>query len=179
MKTFREYAFNDLTQDKYFNLLDKEDIIACLNKAILNGKQEAKFYYGKDLEEELKSNNIKLIYSNDDSDYDGLIIYARTILTSDITIEIFNKAIEKKYLRLKQKGIDISLEDLKNLHLAHEFYHALEYKNKKETSDEFIVYQKFLCFKFKRKLKSLNEIAANSFAYYYLDEKIIPQSTDD
>lgn len=176
MKTFEDYALLDLKQDKYYSLLNNYEVNTYIKQAILDGKSKAIYYKDKDLVVELNKNDIELIYSDENSSYDNLTIYGRTIVTNNkITIELFNRAIKEKQNKLISNGIDISFEELLRLHLAHEFYHALEYK---ENHDNYFVYQKILCFKVKRKLKALNEIAANSFAYYYLDEKIIPQSTD-
>ena len=174
-KTFKDYAYLDFKDDRYFYLVNKDKIEDYLNFAIEEGKKKAVLYKNKKLEEELLNNNIKLIYSDNNSDYAGLIIYARTVLTNkDICIEIFNKAIKKKAERL-----NMDYDTLIKLHLAHEFFHALEYKENCLTSSKVeLVYQKILFFKIKRELSSLNEVAANSFAYYYLNETIIPQLTD-
>ena len=163
-KTFKDYAYLDFKNDRYFYLVNKDKIEDYLNFAIEEGKKKVVLY-----------KNNKLIYSDNDSDYAGLIIYARTVLTNkDICIEIFNKAIKKKAERL-----NMDYDTLIKLHLAHEFFHALEYKDNCLTSSKVdAVYQKILFFKIKRELSSLNEVAANSFAYYYLNETIIPQLTD-
>ncbi len=174
-KTFKDYALLDFKRDKYFYLVNNDKVDTYLNLAIEDGKSKAILFRDKNLEEELLKNNIKLIYSDNDSKYTGLVIYARTILTNkNICIEIFNKAIKEKAERL-----NLDYDTLIKLHLAHEFFHALEYKDNCLTSSKVEpIYQKLLFFKVKRELSSLNEIAANSFAYYYLNEAIIPQSTD-
>lgn len=174
-KTFKDYALLDFKMDKYFYLVNNDKVDTYLNLAIEDGKSKAILFKDKNLEEELLKNNINLIYSDNDSKYTGLVIYARTILTNkNICIEIFNKTIKEKAERL-----NLDYDTLIKLHLAHEFFHALEYKDNCLTSSKVEpIYQKLLFFKVIRELSSLNEIAANSFAYHYLDETIIPQSTD-
>ena len=63
-KTFKDYAYLDFKNDRYFYLVNKDKIEDYLNFAIEEGKKMAILYKNKKLEKELLNNNIKLIYSD-------------------------------------------------------------------------------------------------------------------
>lgn len=94
-------------------------------------------------------------------------------------IELFMPDLRRKQQILKENGVETGEQWLIKLHLAHEFYHFLEFTTLGKVGMRLDPVQKKTIFgTVQRPLTTVSEIAAHSFAGRYMKSEILPQMTD-
>lgn len=87
--------------------------------------------------------------------------------------------IKKQCNSVKRVEPEINLEWLKNLHIAHEFYHFLEFSQDQRTGELLKPVERKGMFRTQKVcLQSVSEIAAHSFAKEYMGADINPKYFD-
>lgn len=134
-------AYLELKEDSQFPWICPNDYMLYLLGSMELGKKEGIKYQNQDLEEILKENGVRILYQRgiETSKTVYSMIQSQIYFTEkEKTVEIFMKVIEEKQKLIKKiikkLGFNITVEDLKQLHLAHEFYHFLEFTQKQPAS---------------------------------------------
>ncbi len=147
------------------NLNDKisdDKRVEYINKSIECGIDAANRFENKSIYELLSDYNLKVVDQIDEGEFRNLFGLFR--YPNEITI--FTTNIYRVYKKLKSNDIDISEEKIKEVVLAHEFFHYLENKesDKFYTKCEKITTFKLFKHEFKSNITALSEIAAMNFA---------------
>ena len=151
------FLFENLN-DKITNVQKHEYII----KSIECGKEYALKYKDKSIYDLLEENNLKVKEEIEEGEYRNLF----GLFTYPNQITLFTTNIYRVYKKLNNNGLDISEEKIKEVVLAHEFFHYLENKDHKNfyTKVEKITTFKLFKLNIKSNVIALSEIAAMNFA---------------
>lgn len=170
----------ELKEDMIFNKIPKNKIKYYINEAINIGKIEAKKYSEENLEALLKRNEVDIIIKetcpSKRLDLRGEIIFDK----KEKKIIIYKDSMEQLYNYLIEAGVNVTKQMVYNIHLAHEFYHFLEYKNSRNTNEllDNIETISFGPIKVKSTILKTREIAAHSFCKEVLRLKFNPKLMD-
>ena len=170
----------ELMDDSLFHKIPKAKIKYYINEAIKIGKNVAKEYNCKDIESLLKEHGVEVLVKEScgtkNLDIRGEIIFDK----EEKYIIIYKNSINQIMETLKRHGLSITKKQVYNIHLAHEFYHFLEYSNNETTNYKLDKIEIILGGFIKRKATILKtrEIAAHAFCKEILDLKFHPKLLD-
>ncbi|MGY5238794.1 hypothetical protein [Clostridium tertium] len=173
-------ALLELKEDSLFHKIPKEKIKYYINEANRIGKNIASKYKNEEIESLLKSNKVNVLIK-DNSKAKSLDIRGEiTFDKKEKQIIIYKNSMDQIIGTLKKYGFNISKQEVYNIHLAHEFYHFLEFKNEENTNyllDEIDVI--FLGpIKRKATILKTREIAAHAFCKELLNLSFHPKILD-
>lgn len=168
-----------LRDDTYFNKLSNEEVKYYISESIRLGKNLSKSLREKDIEALLKENGIEIevIKGKDEN----LSLRAEIEFSKEIKkIKIYEDSIIDVYNNTKNHRFNLNKEDIYKIHLAHEFYHFLEYKYNIFTNERLKKITLFKLGPFKRESTILmtREIAAHSFCKEILKLDFHPKLLD-
>lgn len=170
----------ELVEDSLFHNIPKEKIKYYINEAVQIGKNLANEYKGKDIESLLRNHGVEVVIKecceSKNLDIRGEIIFDK----EEKQIIIYKNSINQIIEFLKKHGLSISRKEVYNIHLAHEFYHFLEYSNNDNTNYKLDKIEIVLGRLIKRKATILKtrEIAAHAFCKEILNLKFHPKLLD-
>lgn len=178
--TDRLMSLSELSEDPLFNKIPKEKINYYIENSIEMGKNKAILmktnFEDMTLIEICKYNGIVVnIY---DKNYKVMdTSYRAEIYYSENQINILKPSIN---LMKEELGDSFSIEEIIDIHIAHELYHFLEYKDGKDTGDLLLPITTMKIGKFSRKSKLIKtcEIAAHAFCKEYLKLPFHPKALD-
>lgn len=180
----RTLAYAELKNDLLFQKIPKDKINYYVNESLNFGKNKAKQYLTKDLKRLCEDNGVKIEIVNKSGNFYGVKFRAEISFSKkENIIKIYESSLIdlmntcNKVACFKEK---LSYEDVFNMHLAHEFYHFLEYKENKQTNEllDKITLMNFGFFKRKSSIIKCSEIAAHSFSKEILGAKYLPNLYD-
>ena len=180
----RTLAYAELKNDLLFQKIPKDKIEYYVDDSLFLGKIEAKKYLGKDLKKLCEDNGVKIEIVKKSGTFYGVKFRAEISFSKkeniikiyeNSLIDLMNTCNKVDFFKEK-----LSYEDVFNMHLAHEFYHFLEYKEKKPTNEllEQVTLMNFVFFKRKSSIIKCSEIAAHSFSKEILGAKFLPNIYD-
>lgn len=173
-------ALSELIEDPIFGKIPKNKIQYYIENSYEIGFKKAvmlkKSCENKSLTELCMDNGITVNiidkpYKVMDTNYRAEIIY------SENQINILKPSIMLMEEQLK----DIAdIEEIIDIHIAHEFYHFLEYRNESDTADMLLPVTTLKIGKFNKKSKVIRtcEIAAHAFCKEYLNLPFHPKALD-
>ncbi|MCF0149137.1 MAG: hypothetical protein HUJ77_12170 [Clostridium sp.] len=170
----------ELMEDSLFYKIPREKVKYYIDESIKIGKNVAKEYNCKDIESLLKENGVVVLLKEScgtkNIDIRGEIIFDK----EEKQIIIYKNSIEQIIETLKKHGLIITKKQVYNIHLAHEFYHFLEYSNNEATNYKLDKIEIILGGFIKRKYTILKtrEIAAHAFCKEILNLKFHPKLLD-
>lgn len=168
-------AFLELKDDIFFDKLCKQQIAYYIESSIKIGKEVALRYKDDNIEKKLKENNIDIKIGTGNS----INIRAQAYFTKDTgEIIIYKNSINNIYKIALKENIDLSEEDIYNIHLIHEYYHFLEYKNNMYTDELLKRIQIGKIIKRNVKIVKSREISAHIFCKNFLSLDLNPKILD-
>lgn len=130
--SMRQWAFLELKEDPLFPYIKPERYGDYLDPALADGEEKARQYGTEEAKYWMKENGVALEVVSSGS---PLLVHSETVVRNGkITVKIYEEVIRQLADCLKEKGIRLDLEELMTLHMAHEFYHCLEYRNQTDLS---------------------------------------------
>ncbi|MGL5378442.1 hypothetical protein [Clostridium sp.] len=171
----------DLMEDNIFHKIPKYKITYYINESIKIGKEEAKKYRDKDLSQILKENSVEVIVKPKRPNSKYVDLRAEINFTDKKReIILYENSIDELYNSLKNGNSNITKKKVIDIHLAHEFYHYLEFKSKNFTNEKLDKIESFKLgpFKLKSTIVKTKEIAAHAFCKELLGMRIHPKELD-
>lgn len=179
----------ELKEDPMFTKMSKEEIIYYINSSKDIAREKARIFKQQYGDESLinicKDKNIKVNIC--DKEYRVMDIrYRAEICYTQNEINIIKPSIEFMFNQLKNNDLKIyrdktlEIENVIDIHMAHELYHFLEYKDGKDTGDLLPKLTRFKVFNLKKtsKIVRASEIAAHIFCKEYLGLPFHPKVLD-
>ncbi|MFS1030247.1 hypothetical protein ACFC89_16600 [Enterococcus casseliflavus] len=170
-------AYLELKQDMFYHKIPLEDIWNYLEKSLS---------IGNDYALKLNSNDIFNLYAESDikikeEKHDGVFykVQMRAQFESDRknnnSVYLYEKSIEQL-----AKVNKLNLNEMKQIILAHEYFHYLEESESKHVYNQFVKIEsaKILGFSQKVHIRRTSEIAANSFTKKLLNLDYLPSYYD-
>ena len=171
----------ELKEDSLFHKIPKNRIKYYIEESINIGKKAALQYKNEDIESLLGKNGVELIIKEKSPtknlDIRGEIIFDK----KEKKIIIYKDSIDQIIETLKESSFNVTKGQIYKIHLAHEFYHFLEYSNNKNTNDQLNKIEvNILGNVIKRRATILKtrEIAAHAFCKELVNLKFHPKILD-
>jgi hypothetical protein len=175
-------ALCELSNDLLYHKIPKDKLSYYIREALSFGRKSAKEYHGKDILQLCNDNNIEIEYIKECKKNYGVSFRAQTELDQKHTkILIYEGSIKELSKHSSDEARKaLSYEEALAIHLAHEFFHYLEYTRLGFVSESFeeIVTFKLPLITRKARIQRLSEIAAHAFAKELLALKELPNIYD-
>lgn len=180
--TEAQFAMMELMKDSLFACIPESEYGLYVFKSIEFGEKAYEEYKSCDLEKTLWDAGVDII--RDEREFEHVVldytVWAQITYGKHVKkVELFMPEIRRKQQILAQNGIETDETWIAKLHLAHEFYHFLEYSSLGLAGERLKpVRQKKFLRTVGKPLRAASEIAAHSFAGRYMRSNILPQMTD-
>lgn len=181
--TVQVMALAELKQDNLYTKIPNTQKHYYINESVKIGQNVAKNikhnYRNKSIKEICELHNLKINIIENKQISKFLKLRAE-YLHYDRQINIYKSSIEKMMQQFAELDIDLTYEEIVDIHLAHEFFHYLEFSEIGITSDRLkpINIKSFLHHNRTASILKTREIAAHTFCYQYLNLNIHPKFLD-
>lgn len=178
----RILALCELSNDLMFTKIPQDRLAYYVDSSLQAGRDAALKLSGKDIFELYSENNIRIKYHESGSGAFGVVLRAQTSMSEkECYVDIYKASInELAGCGRLENGFRLDYSQALALHLAHEFFHLIEYKTGGFVSEklESVVTASFLGFERRSKLNRCSEIAAHAFAKDFLRLPCLPNYFD-
>ncbi|WP_106768656.1 hypothetical protein [Paenibacillus faecalis] len=179
-------ACAELEQDPLFHKIPKSKIPYYVSASLAKGREAAAPYMGKNIRELCQAEGVRYEITNRSGTFHNVSFRAQIDFTKNPPeIIIFSASLAgmgpayREVTGAEEEGTE--LDRLIDIHLAHEFYHYLEYKSGKFTNEELEPIEVFRLGTFFVKRSTVvktSEIAAHAFCKEILGLPCLPNVLD-
>lgn len=175
-------ALCELSNDLVYAKIPKKKLQYYISRSLESGKSAAEKYKGCDIQELYKINNISIKYLDKSTEHFGVLLRGSAVLSKkECSVELYRSSIMELAEHSKLEGGNLlDYNTALAIHLAHEFYHFLEYVSGKPISMQLDAVQTFDFKLFTRSahVRRCEEIAAHAFAKELLNLSVLPNYYD-
>ncbi len=178
----RILALCELSNDLLYGKIPTDRLSYYIDSSLAAGRAAAKEYVGADIRQLYQENKIQIEYCKDNKSTFGVVLRGQMVMgKEEAKVELYSASIES--LAKNSRIYDTPPMDYNmalNTHLAHEFFHFLEYKKKSFVSEELdsVVIMKFFGLRRRGRINRCSEIAAHAFAKELLHLPYLPNLYD-
>lgn len=178
----RTLALCELSNDLLYYKIPKQKLSYYIDESLRIGREAAGKYQGYDLEVLYAEHGINIDYQSDGTAGFGMAYRGQiTLEKGNCSAVIFRSSIRALAENSVGKEFPaVNYELAKNLHLAHEFFHFLEFESDSCVPQQLepVITMDFLGFKRRARINRCSEVAAHAFAKALLDLKVLPNYYD-
>lgn len=178
----RVLALCELSNDLLYHRIEKDRLAYYINASLEAGFDAAGQYADADLEEVYCQNDISVVYKEDGKGAFGMAYRGQITLAKDgCSLELFRSSIHALAENSKNSIFPpLDYEQAKKIHLAHEFFHYLEYRGNRFVSDmlEPVITIQLFGLKRRAHINRCSEVAAHAFAKALLRLPVLPNYYD-
>ena len=178
----RTLALCELSNDLLYHKIPPEKIPYYVDQSLLAGETAAADYAGRDILRLYEENSIRIEYYEKCSERFGVTLRGQTTMSkSECKVELFRASVNElashSYFH-GEKLLDYQMA--LHVHLAHEFFHFLEYKSGQFVSAKLDKIPSLTLPFFTRyaHISRCSEIAAHAFAKNFLGLPVLPNFYD-
>jgi len=175
-------ALCELTNDLLYHKIPKEKLIYYIEESLKIGRLVAKSYKGKEIQKLYEEHKIEVEYIKESQKKYGVSFRAQVEMDKKHTKVILYEGSIRELTQNSGYEVrkPISYEKALSIHLAHEFFHYLEYSKEEFVSDklEAVEMMKLPFFTRKAQINRCSEIAAHAFAKELLCLQELPNIYD-
>ncbi len=172
----------ELTNDLLYQKIPKQEILYYIQESLKQGYVAAQEYKGLDILEVCKKNKIEIAYIKENKKMYGVSFRAQVEMSEKQTkIWIYKGALRDLAQSSSYEGRKkIDYEDALRIHVCHEYFHYLEYQQKRFVSESLpdVITFQLLGMKRRAKINRCSEIAAHAFAKEILELEELPNIYD-
>lgn len=175
-------ALCELSSDLVYGKIPQNKLCYYITNSLNAGKETAKEFQGSEIMMLYDKHHIRIKYLDRSSEKYGVMLRGSAVLSQkECSVELYRASISALAAHSKFEGGALLDYDLAlKIHLAHEFYHYLEYKKGSTISMQLDPVQtmkiKFL--KRSSHVRRCEEIAAHAFAKELLNLSVLPNYYD-
>ena len=160
------FALVLLRQDPVFGRIPPEQYGYYIRQGIRAGQQAAEQWTLPELTRRLEEDGVEVCRSEETPPMDIHSEYCPAENGRGAVIRLYCPTLEKIRVAAQRRGIPVTMEQLEQLHLAHEFYHHLEHCGGGDVSltSKPVEVRLLGVIRRPRAVRSLREIAAHTFA---------------
>lgn len=160
------FALVLLRQDPVFGRIPPKKYGYYIRQGIRSGQQAAERWTLPGLARRLEEDGVEMCRSGETPPMDIHSEYCPAENGRAPVIRLYIPTLEKICAAAQRRGIPVTMEQLEQLHLAHEFYHHLEHSGAGDVSltSEPVEIRLLGVIRRTRAVRSLREIAAHTFA---------------
>jgi len=178
----RVLALCELSNDLLYDKIPMQKLSYYIDESLRIGKEAAGRYQGYDLETLYAEHRINIDYQEDGTAGFGMAYRGQiTLEKGNCSTVIFRSSIRG----LAENSANgefpaVSYELAKNMHLAHEFFHFLEFESDSYVPRQLepVITMNFPGFKRRARINRCSEVAAHAFAKALLDLNVLPNYYD-
>ncbi len=175
-------ALCELSNDLIYGKIPKDKLSYYVSNSLLAGEDAAKKYQGSDIFELYRKNGIQINYLEKSSEQFGVMLRGNIVLSGKgCSVELYRESIRQLAAHSKtEDGAALNYDSALRIHLAHEFYHFLEYREGSTISMRLNPV-KTLDLKFysrRAHVRRCEEVAAHAFAKELLGLPVLPNYYD-
>ena len=171
-----------LQQDPLYRRIPAAEVPDCIRRGIQAGLDAAKHWTLDGVYQAIETQNVALCTEPGEGACGIHAEYSSAAISVSgrCEIRLYEKTMQAIVSQAQQHSIPLSLQQVTNLHLAHEFFHYLEDTNQVAASQTEYSVSFRLCYLFRqnRKIQSLHEIAAHLFAQRLCHAEFHPLQLD-
>ena len=177
-------AYGELKNDLVFHKIPKDKVSYYITESLRLGEEKGKQYKTSNLIKLCNENDIKVEFVKKSGKFYSVQFRAEINFSKkENIIKIYEDSLidlMNTYNKMVEEKDKLTYEEVINIHLAHEFYHYLEHRDKKYTNDilEPICTFQLLSFKKEASVLKCSEIAAHKFCKEVLGLKYLPNIYD-
>ena len=175
-------AYAALKNDLLFHKIPKEKYQYYIQESLKIGKEKAKQYKSKSVEQLCQENHIQISYAKQNGKFYGVQFRANIELSKEQSQIILYQSSLEEMTKASQKLFhkNTTFEEVSQIHLAHELFHFYEYIDQQSTNEilDSIVRLKIGPIQLYSTIMSTSEIAAHAFAKELLNLNYLPNIYD-
>lgn len=177
----RILALCELSNDLLFHKISKERLPYYINASLDAGRSIAQQFKGQDIKELYRRNNIEIHHTGSGKQNYGVVLRGQSVMNeTHCSVDIYQDSIRELAAHSSWAGSSLTQEQALDIHLAHEFFHIWEYRERRSIVDalEPVVSASFFGLQRKAHINRCGEIAAHAFAKELLVLPFLPNFYD-
>lgn len=177
----RVLALCELSNDLLFHKIPRERLAYYADASLEAGRTAAQDFSGQDVRELYRQNGIEIRYAGSGKQNYGVILRGQSVMGADqCRVDVYQDSIRELAAHSAWEGRSLTLEQALDAHLAHEFFHIWEYRERRSIAEELdpVVSISFWRCKRRAHINRCSEIAAHAFAKELLDLPFLPNFYD-
>lgn len=175
-------AVCELSNDLLYHKIPKDKLAYYVDGSLKAGIDAARQYADVDLEGMYRQDGISVEYKEDGKGAFGMAYRGQITLSKDgCSLEIFRSSIRELAENSKNGAFPpLTYEQARDIHLAHEFFHYLEYRGNCFVSEALEPVTTMQVFGLKRRarINRCSEVSAHAFAKALLRLPVLPNYYD-
>lgn len=178
----RTFAYLELSGDLLFGKIPPKKRAYYVDGALELGREQARCFQGKELETLYREHGIAIIYQKEAPSAFGVHLRAQSVMgKKEKRVELYRSSIEG-LARYSSYGTEENISEALalSMHLAHEFFHYLEFAQGKSAAEclEPVTLTRLFGFTRTGHIQKCSEIAAHAFAKELLGLPYLPNAYD-
>lgn len=177
----RILALCELSNDLLFQKIPKSRLSYYVDASLNAGRETAKRFAGQNIRQLYEERRIGIQVRNGGKKGYGVVLRGQAVMAREgCSVELYKDSLDALAQHSAYGGQSLTQEAARDTHLAHEFFHILEYMEGRSLSEELepIVRFSFLGLSFKSRINRCDEIAAHAFAKEFLGLPYLPNFYD-
>lgn len=178
----RPLALMELSNDPLYGKIPREKLAYYTDESLSAGKAAAAACRGRDIRSLYRENGIEVRRRDKAAGLYGVVLRGQAVMgKTGCRVELYRDSIRELAEHSGGGKLPaLSPERAEEIHLAHEFYHFLEYKRGRTISEQLEPVVLFRCFSLRRTahINRCSEVAAHAFAKALLGLPCLPNLYD-
>ncbi len=177
----RILAACELSNDLIFQKIPKDRLAYYIDVPLAAGRKAAGRFAGENIRALYKKYEIEIREAGSGKGGYGVVLRGQAVMDAKgCSVEIYRDSIEALAKHSRWKDTVLTCEQALEIHLAHEFFHILEYLENSSVVKEMEPVQTFSFFGLRRfsQVQRCGEIAAHVFAKELLKLPVLPNLYD-
>lgn len=178
----RILALCELSNDMLFHKIPQDQLSQYVDASLDAGRKAAQSLAGRDILGLYRESGITILEKPSGKGQFGIILRGQATLSREgCQVEVYSESIQSLAAHSGGAGeATLSFEEALRIHLAHEYFHFLEYQQGKSVAEELpdVVTLSFLNFHRRAKITRCSEVAAHAFAQTLLGLPHLPNLYD-
>lgn len=178
----RVLALCELSNDMLFHKIPQNHLAQYVDASLAAGRKAAQSLAGRDILDLYREGGIAILEKPSGKGQFGIILRGQATLSAGgCQVEVYQESIRALAEHSGGAGeAPLSFEKAFRIHLAHEYFHFLEYRRGKSVAEELpdVVTLSFLTFHRRAKINRCSEVAAHAFAQTLLALPHLPNLYD-
>jgi hypothetical protein len=172
----------ELAQDLLYGKIPENKRTEYIDASLDIGRAYAKKYAGQDIYELYKDHGIEIVYHKETKKAMGVLLRGQAVMSGrEKRVELYRSSIESLAANSSfGEARGITPDQAEQIHLAHEFFHYLEFIEGKSVAEKLppVLLTKILGWKRYGHINRCSEIAAHAFAKEFLKLPYLPNAYD-
>jgi len=178
----RVLALCELSNDLLYHKIPLEKLPYYVDNSLAAGRTAAEEFKGREIKQLYRENKIEIEYFDKSSERFGVSFRGQSTMSKKgCKVELYRSSVKElaRHSCFNNEKV-LDYETALQVHLAHEFFHFLEYQRDKFVSDQLDTIQtmKLLFFTRTVHINRCSEIAAHAFAEVMIGLPVLPNFYD-